>query len=136
MEQQQWAALVIQKAYRGYTSRKDYKRTLRALVWIQARIKGWLQKRDFQWMLEFFEENEEAIIIIQSGWRGYQARKLAAELRRQANNNARLQHKNTSKKPQLAKILQAVVRGHISRQQYGRLCSEAEARRAAAEEEK
>ncbi|EDQ89809.1 uncharacterized protein MONBRDRAFT_24942 [Monosiga brevicollis MX1] len=60
-----------------------------------TRHAGWLQRQDFLFQLEFFEENEDAILIIQDAWRRYKQRKLARE-QEEAERNKNNENGNTS----------------------------------------
>ncbi|EGD74564.1 hypothetical protein PTSG_05928 [Salpingoeca rosetta] len=136
-DEQHAAAQVVQAAWRGYVQRKDYARTLRAVVRVQAYIRGWLQKRDFEWMLDFFWENEDTVIYLQSLWRGYKARKLLKQLKAKRDSNS----SNTAQKDAAERAaveeasatrIQAAYRGFSARKTYAAE-KEAKAAREAAE---
>lgn len=67
-------AVLIQRIYKGYRARKEYKSICRAVLRIQHAYKGWKLR------IEFLRKRRAAIVI-QSHLRGVFAREVAAALR-------------------------------------------------------
>ncbi|KAJ8673469.1 hypothetical protein QAD02_004731 [Eretmocerus hayati] len=67
-------AVLIQKIWRGYVVRKDYKRTREAALCVQHAYRGWKSRI-------LFLRKRRAAIVIQSHLRGVFAREVAAALR-------------------------------------------------------
>ncbi|KAL2093412.1 hypothetical protein ACEWY4_010724 [Coilia grayii] len=74
---QAWAAMVIQKHWRGYLVRKSYQMVLVATVTIQAYIRGWRARKHYKKLVE-----EQKAMVLQKYARAWLARRRFQTMRR------------------------------------------------------
>lgn len=114
------AAVRIQKHVRGFLQRKKYVRTLRAIVTIQAGVRGMFARKDARGRREVFaatllqsvwrmhkarndyQDTRRAVLLMQSLWRGHKTRQLYEGMRQQ----------------RASLCIQRYWRGYVARKQY------------------
>ena len=122
------SAITIQKNFRAFSCRKEFKRKileLRALKLIQKSVKKWLNSVRGQ--KKSNEKNEEASVVIQKHVKGSKARKEHLEIKK--NRSGNIESLNLLKS---AVMIQRIFRGFKARKQVKEVLNLQEIRQKAA----